>query len=64
MLVLTRKLHEQIVINGNITVTVIEIDRNKIRLGISCPKEIPIFRRELLDQEGKPLTPPKDSSDS
>lgn len=50
MLVLSRKVGEQIVINGNITVTVVEIDRNKIRLGIDAPKEVGIARAELLDR--------------
>lgn len=48
MLVLSRKLGEKIVINSNITITVIDIDRGKIRLGIEAPREIPVYRQELL----------------
>lgn len=48
MLVLSRKLGEKIVINENITLTVVSIERGKVRLGIEAPKEIPIFRSELL----------------
>jgi carbon storage regulator len=48
MLVLTRKLGEKIVIGDNITITVVDIDRGKIRLGIECPRHVPIFRSELL----------------
>lgn len=48
MLVLSRRLNEKIVINGNITITVVEIDRGKIRLGIDAPKDVLIFREELL----------------
>jgi carbon storage regulator len=48
MLVLTRKLNESIIINGNIRVTVIAIRGNQIRLGIEAPGEVPIYREELL----------------
>ena len=48
MLVLSRKLGEKIVINNNISITVVDIDRGKIRLGIEAPREVPIFRKELL----------------
>jgi len=48
MLVLSRKLGEKIFINDNICITVVDIDRGKIRLGIEAPREVPIFRKELL----------------
>ena len=48
MLVLSRKLGEKIYINDNICITVVDIDRGKIRLGIEAPREVPIFRKELL----------------
>jgi carbon storage regulator len=48
MLVLSRKLGEKIYINDNICITVVDIDRGKIRLGIEAPREVPIFRQELL----------------
>ncbi len=48
MLVLTRKQNEGILIGGDITVTVIGIDRDKIRLGIEAPKHIRVIRQELL----------------
>lgn len=48
MLVLSRKLGEKIYINENICITVVDIDRGKIRLGIEAPREVPIFRQELL----------------
>ncbi len=47
MLVLSRKLGEKIVINGNIVVTVVKIDRNQIRLGIEAPHEVPVYREEI-----------------
>lgn len=50
MLVLSRKLGEKIYINDNICITVVDIDRGKIRLGIEAPRDVPIFRQELLSQ--------------
>ncbi len=48
MLVLSRKLGEKIYISDNICITVVDIDRGKIRLGIEAPRNVPIFRKELL----------------
>ncbi len=47
MLVLTRKVGEKILIDGNITVTVVAMDGNKIRLGITAPPEVRIDRAEV-----------------
>ena len=47
MLVLTRKAKEEIVINGNIRVTIVSIDGNKIRIGITAPPEITVDREEI-----------------
>lgn len=57
MLVLSRKLGEKIYINDNICITVVDIDRGKIRLGIEAPRDVPIFRQELLT-EPKPKKAP------
>jgi carbon storage regulator len=48
MLVLSRKLGEKIYIGENIVITVVDIDRGKIRLGIEAPRDISIYRQELL----------------
>ena len=48
MLVLSRKLGEKIHIGEKICITIVDIDRGKIRLGIEAPREVPIFRQELL----------------
>ena len=54
MLVLSRKLGEKIYINDNICITVVDIDRGKIRLGIEAPRNVPIFRQELLGEPQEP----------
>jgi len=48
MLVLSRKLNEKIIIDGEIVVTVVKIDRNQVRLGIQAPGQIPVYREEIL----------------
>ena len=48
MLVLRRKLGEKIYIGDNVCITVVDIDRGKIRLGIEAPRDVPIYREELL----------------
>ena len=49
MLVLSRKLGESIQI-GNVTVTVVHIDRQRIRLGITAPAGVSIRRGELAEE--------------
>ena len=48
MLVLSRKLGEKIYIGDQICITVVDIDRGKIRLGIEAPRDVAIYRQELL----------------
>jgi carbon storage regulator len=48
MLVLSRNLGERIYIGDDITVTVVQIDRGKVRLGIVAPKEVPVHREEVF----------------
>ena len=48
MLVLSRKLNEKIVIDSNIVITIVKIDRNQVRLGIEAPGHVPVYREEIL----------------
>jgi carbon storage regulator len=48
MLVLSRKLNEKIVIDGEITVTIVKIDRNQVRIGIEAPGHVRVYREEIL----------------
>ncbi len=50
MLALSRKLGETIVINDNIEITVLDIQRDQIKLGITAPKSVPIHRKEIYLQ--------------
>lgn len=49
MLVLSRKKNEAIVISHDITITIVEIRGDKVRLGIEAPKEVPVHRQEVYD---------------
>jgi len=49
MLVLSRKKNESIVINDDISIVVVEIRGDKVRLGVEAPKEVPVHRREVYD---------------
>mgnify|MGYP001026515662 FL=1 len=49
MLVLSRKTNESIVIDGNITVSVLRVDHDNVRIGIDAPLEIPVLRKEIYE---------------
>jgi carbon storage regulator len=60
MLVLSRKKNESIVINNDITVTVVEIRGDKVRLGIVAPKEVPVHRQEVWEAIHNKDQPPSE----
>ncbi len=50
MLALTRRKGEALVINNNIEITILEIRGDQVKIGISAPKEVPIYRKEVYLQ--------------
>lgn len=50
MLALSRKKNEALIINNNIEITVLEIKGEQVKLGISAPKEVPVYRKEVYIQ--------------
>lgn len=50
MLALTRKLNESIMIGNDIELSVLEIKGDQVKIGISAPKSIPIYRKEIYIQ--------------
>lgn len=50
MLALTRKKGESLVVNNNIEITVLEIRGDQIKIGISAPKNVPVYRKEVYLQ--------------
>ena len=47
MLVLTRRIDESLNIGGSITITVLSIDGDKVKIGINAPRDITILRQEI-----------------
>lgn len=50
MLALTRKKNEAIIINNNIEITLLDVKGDQVKIGISAPKEVPIYRKEVYIQ--------------
>ena len=50
MLALSRKKNEAIVINNDIEITVLEVKGDQVKIGITAPKEVPIYRKEVYLQ--------------
>lgn len=50
MLALARKINQSIMIGNDIEVTLLEIKGDQIKIGISAPKNVPIYRKEIFDQ--------------
>ena len=50
MLALSRKKNEALIINNTIEITVLEIKGEQVKLGISAPKEVPVYRKEVYVQ--------------
>jgi len=49
MLVLTRRINESIVINDDVSVLVVEVRGDRVRLGIEAPKDVTVHRKEVYD---------------
>lgn len=49
MLVLSRRTGERILIGKDIEILVCDVDRGNVRIGIRCPRDIPVFRSELCE---------------
>ena len=50
MLALSRKKGEALVINNNVEITILEVKGEQVKIGISAPKEVPVYRKELYVQ--------------
>jgi carbon storage regulator len=56
VLILARHEKESVMIDGGIEITVVEIDRGRVKLGFSAPKDTTILRKELCEQTGGELS--------
>lgn len=50
MLALSRKKNEAIIINNDVEVTILEVKGDQVKIGITAPKEVPIYRKEVYMQ--------------
>lgn len=50
MLALSRKKNEAIVINNNIEITILEVKGDQVKIGVSAPKDVPVYRKEVYVQ--------------
>lgn len=54
MLILTRKIDQAIIIQGNITVMVLGVERDRVKIGIAAPMDVTVLREELVDAANAP----------
>ena len=71
MLVLSRQIDESIMIGDDVEITIVDVRGDKVRLGITAPKKIPVHRREIYDaiqrekeQAAADATASKDKTDA
>lgn len=50
MLALSRKKNEALIINNNVEVTILEVKGDQVKIGITAPKEVPVYRKEVYTQ--------------
>ena len=50
MLALSRKKNEAIIVNNNVEITILDIKGDQVKLGITAPREVPIYRKEVYVQ--------------
>jgi carbon storage regulator len=50
MLILTRRVGETVIVGNDVTVTIVGVKGNQIRIGISAPKNVPIHREEIYER--------------
>ncbi len=50
MLLLSRKTGQSIVINDDIVITIVAVDRNRVQVGIKAPGYVPIYRQEIVER--------------
>ena len=59
MLILTRKVGETVVIGKEVSITVLRVKGNQVRLGVNAPKEVSVQREEIIKRDpGAAATPP------
>ncbi|MBO5283727.1 MAG: carbon storage regulator CsrA [Lachnospiraceae bacterium] len=50
MLALSRKKNEAIIVNNNIEITILEVKGDQVKIGVTAPREVPVYRKEVYVQ--------------
>lgn len=50
MLILTRKVNESLIVGDNITITVLGVKGNQVRIGVDAPKDVAVHRKEIYQR--------------
>jgi len=50
MLILTRRVNEKLMVGDDVTVTVLSISGNQVRIGVTAPRHVPVHREEIYDK--------------
>ena len=50
MLILTRRVNEKLMVGDDVTVTVLSISGNQVRIGVNAPRHVPVHREEIYDR--------------
>ena len=50
MLILTRRVNEKLMVGDDVTVTVLSISGNQVRIGVAAPRHVPVHREEIYDK--------------
>jgi len=58
LLILTRRVNESLMIGDQITVRVLEVKGNQVRLGVNAPKEVPVHRKEVYERVQREMADP------
>jgi carbon storage regulator len=64
MLVLTRKTNQSIMIGDDIEISVLSTSGEKVRIGISAPRSVPVFRKEIYVEIKQDAAPPADAGEA
>ncbi|MGB2261061.1 MAG: carbon storage regulator CsrA [Luminiphilus sp.] len=63
MLILTRRVNESLVIGDNVTVTILGVKGNQVRIGVNAPRDVSVHREELAHKDDATSNPQADKED-
>lgn len=63
MLILTRRVNESLVIGDNVTVTILGVKGNQVRIGVNAPRDVSVHREELAHKDDATSNPLADKDD-